>query len=134
MKRVLYDCDVILDVLLAREPFYQASLQALDAAGLDTAEGWISAHAVTNLFYILRKQIGGEAARAAIGILLTKLSVAPVDFAVIQDALASPLSDFEDAVTEAAGRRSSVDEIVTRNTSDYAGAELPVTHPDQFSP
>lgn len=50
MKRVVFDCDVILDVILVRQPFYRASLEALDAAGLGNVQGLISAHAVTNLF------------------------------------------------------------------------------------
>ncbi len=58
-KRVLYDTNVVLDVLLQRQPHYQASVAALDVVEKQSAivEGYIAGHAVTTLDYLLRKQV-----------------------------------------------------------------------------
>ncbi|PSN17171.1 hypothetical protein C7271_19140 [filamentous cyanobacterium CCP5] len=56
MKQVLLDCDVLLDVLLKRQPFVLDSAQVLDAVATVKIEGYLAGHAVTNIYYILRRQ------------------------------------------------------------------------------
>ena len=63
MRRVLFDSDVLLDVLAQRQPFVYASVQALDTVTQEQVEGYVSGHAITNIFYILRRQIGNDATR-----------------------------------------------------------------------
>ncbi len=63
MKRVLFDSDVLLDVLAQRQSFVVASTQALNTVKQGQVQGYISGHAVTNIFYILRRQIGNEATK-----------------------------------------------------------------------
>ncbi|WP_199247125.1 PIN domain-containing protein [[Phormidium] sp. ETS-05] len=65
MRRVLFDSDVLLDVLAERQPFFVASARALNAVTQPQVQGYISGHAVTNIFYILRRQVGRETARSA---------------------------------------------------------------------
>lgn len=48
------------------------------------------------------------------------------------DALASPMSDYEDAVEERVAERTGVDYIVTRNGKDYEQARVKVILPDDF--
>jgi hypothetical protein len=55
LKRVLLDCDVVLDVLLKRPPFVLTSAQVLDAVVTAKIEGYLAGHAVTNIYYILRR-------------------------------------------------------------------------------
>ena len=102
MKRVLFDSDVLLDVLAQRQPFVIASARALNTVTQEQVQGYVSAHAVTNIFYILRRQIGSEAARELLSRLLQRIQVASVTNEVIQRALQSPVTDFEDAVASAA--------------------------------
>ena len=54
-NRVLIDINVLMDVLQKREPFYEASAQVLSLAEDARIEGFISAHAVTTLMYLLAK-------------------------------------------------------------------------------
>lgn len=49
MKRVLYDTNVVLDVLLSRNAHMEASALALDAVGTGRVEGYISGHAVATI-------------------------------------------------------------------------------------
>lgn len=94
MKRVLFDSDVLLDVLSQRQPFVIASAQALNTVTQEQVQGYVSGHAVTNIFYILRRQIGSEAARELLSRLLQRIQVASVTDEVIRQALQSSIADF----------------------------------------
>ena len=78
MRRVLFDSDVLLDVLAQRQPFVYASVQALDTVTQEQVEGYVSGHAITNIFYILRRQIGNEATRELLSRLLERIQVASI--------------------------------------------------------
>ncbi|MEP0833031.1 PIN domain-containing protein [Microcoleus sp. AS-A8] len=54
---MLFDSDVLLDVLSQRQPFVIASAQALNTVTQEQVQGYVSGHAVTNIFYILRRQM-----------------------------------------------------------------------------
>ncbi|RPH88400.1 MAG: PIN domain-containing protein [Chroococcales cyanobacterium metabat2.561] len=58
MKRVLFDSDVLLDVLGKREPHFQASAQALNTVKTGKNQGYIAGLAVTNIYYILSRENG----------------------------------------------------------------------------
>ena len=76
MKRVLVDVNVILDVLLDRSPHAVASRAIWAAIELKWAEGFLAAHAVTTLDYLMRKELGGAGSRRALRALLRIFTVA----------------------------------------------------------
>jgi len=129
LNRVLFDSDVLLDVLAQRQPFVIASAQALNTVTLEQVQGYVSGHAVTNIFYILRRQIGNEAARELLSRLLQRIQVASVTDEVIRQALQNSITDFEDAVTSAAANVAGLEMIVTRNTSDFVSSSVPAIMP-----
>ncbi len=132
MKLVLFASDVLLDILAQRQPFVVASAQALDTVMQKRAQGYVSAHAVTNIFYILRRQIGNEAARDLLTRLLQQIQVASVTDEVIRQALQSSITDFEDAVTSMAAVLAGLEIIMTRNTSDFTASSVPAMLPEEF--
>jgi FKBP-type peptidyl-prolyl cis-trans isomerase (trigger factor) len=87
---------------------------------------------VTNIFYILRRQVGGETARKLLSILLQRLQVASVTDEVIRSALQNSITDFEDAVTSEAANAIEIEVIVTRNKSDFASSAVPALFPEEF--
>lgn len=132
MKRVLFDSDVLLDILAQRQPFIVASARALNTVMQNQVQGYVSGHAVTNIFYILRRQVGNEVARELLAKLLQHLQVASVTDEVIRQALNSSIKDFEDAVTSAAALTAGLEIIVTRNTPDFVVSLVPAMLPDEF--
>ena len=132
MNQVLFDSDVLLDVLAQRQPFFIASAQALNTVMQKQVEGFVSGHAITNIFYILRRQVGGDAARELLSTLLQHIQVASVTDEVIRAALKSSMTDFEDAVTSEAAFAAGLDFIVTRNISDFVASKVPVMLPEEF--
>ncbi|MEL6777883.1 MAG: PIN domain-containing protein [Cyanobacteria bacterium J06597_16] len=132
MKRVLFDSDVLLDVLAQRQPFVLSSARALNTATQPQVQGYVSGHAVTNIFYILRRQVGAETARELLAKLLQHLRVASVTEDVIKAVLRSDIRDFEDAVASEAASAVKAEIIVTRNKSDFAASVVPALLPDEF--
>lgn len=130
--RLLFDSDVLLDVLAQRQPFVITSVQALDTVTQPHVQGYVAGHAVTNIFYILRRQVGSETARELLSRLLQHLQIANVTDAVIRAALQSAMTDFEDAVTSEAANAAGVGVIVTRNTADFVASAIPAMLPEVF--
>jgi predicted nucleic acid-binding protein len=131
MKRILLDVNVVLDVLLDRAPFADASSHVWAAVERGEAEGLLSAHAVTTLHYLNAKAVGGRMARETTDALLSVFEVAGVDDAVLNAANALNWTDFEDAVTAAAAKRARCEALVTRNPADFKGSAVRVLTPSE---
>ena len=129
MKRLLFDVNVILDVLLDRKPFAESSSAAWAVVEQGDAEGLLCAHAVTTLHYLNAKAVGVHIATDTTEALLSVFQVAPVDEAVLQSAASLKWADFEDAVTAASARRAKCDAVVTRNPRDFKGAAVRILTP-----
>jgi predicted nucleic acid-binding protein len=129
---VLIDLNILLNVLQKREPFYAASAQLLAAVETGQVDGYVAAHSLTTLFYLIQKDRGAAEARATITNLLQFIKVAPVDQGTIEQALNLDYADFEDAVQMMAAVQCKLDCLITRNVKDYHPALLPVMLPVDF--
>lgn len=132
MKQVLFDSDVLLDVLLNRHPFVIDSAKALNTVATDQVKGFLAGHAVTNLYYIMRRQLSSSVAHEKLKLLLQRIQVASVTDSVIRAALQSQMTDFEDAVTSEAAQTAQTDLIVTRNISDFERSPVPAILPGKL--
>ncbi len=128
--RVLYDTNVVLDVLFPRPEFLVNSSSALNLATTDKIEGYLAAHAITTIDYLARRS--PTYSRASITALLKYLKIAAVDQSVIQEALASGMKDFEDAVTYRAASAVGANFIVSRNVKDFTSSGVPALDPALF--
>ena len=124
MKRILFDTNVVLDVLLDRQPHVEASAALWAAVETGISEGLLAAHAVTTIHYLICKEMGTIKARRVLSAILRVFGVAAVDGAVIQEALQLSFSDFEDAVTAAAARLAGCECIVTRDPKGFRGSPV----------
>lgn len=95
-------------MLLDRQSHVEASAAAWAAVETGISEGMLAAHAVTTIHYLVRKEKSNVRARRIVSAILRVFDVAIVDGAVIQEAPQLPFSDFEDAVTAAAGRMAGL--------------------------
>jgi predicted nucleic acid-binding protein len=134
MKRILFDTNVVLDVLLDRQPHVEASAAAWAAVETGRSKGMLAAHAVTTIHYLVRKAMGNIKATQIISSILRVFEVAIVDGAVIQEALQLPFSDFEDAVTAVAARLAGCECIVTRDPKGFRGSPVPSVTPEAVMP
>jgi predicted nucleic acid-binding protein len=131
-ERILIDLNVLLNVLQKREPFYQASSQLLAAVETGKVEGYVSAHSITTLFYLVQMDKGKSEARALITNLMQFIKIALVDQATIEQALNLDYPDFEDAVQMMAAVQGKMGCLVSRNFKDYQPALLSVVQPIDY--
>jgi predicted nucleic acid-binding protein len=127
--RVFFDTNVVLDLLLDREPFSLDAARSLSMVESGRIEGWLCATTVTTLHYLIRKSVGARNALDSISLLLSLFEIAPVSKTVLEGALRLRFNNFEDAVLHEAARYSNADVIVTRNTSDFKNSSVPVQLP-----
>lgn len=130
--KILIDINIILDVLQNRQPLYSTSAQVLAAVETGLVEGFVAAHTVTTLFYLIRKDRSAAEARAVLTALLQFLAVCPLEQETLEQALNLDYRDFEDAVQMVSALRARVDYLITRNVKDYTPALLPVLSPAEF--
>lgn len=130
--KVLIDTNVVLDVLLDRKPFVDASARVFGLSEQSRVEGFVCATTMTTTEYLLSQSFSGHESRQLLWKLLTLFEIATVNRPVIERALRSPIKDFEDAVLEEAGQVAGVDAIITRNIKDFRRARLKILDPIQF--
>lgn len=127
--RVLFDTNVLLDVLGMRQPHYRDSIRAWNAAESGAIAGLVSADSFTTVFYVMRQASSAERAKQGLALKLETFEVVAIDESVIRDALASPFADFEDAAQYHAAVAAGADGIVTRDATGFRQADLPVLSP-----
>lgn len=129
----MLDTNVVLDFLLAREPFNHDARRIFTKVESGELTGWLCAKTMTTVYYLAQKSSSREKADLAVNLLLKMFQVAPVDRAVLEGAVKAGFDDFEDAVLYESARLSGVEAIITRNEKDFKQAELMVLHPAAFA-
>lgn len=130
--KTFFDTNVILDVLLDREPFSNEASFLLSKVEQSEITGFICATTVTTIYYIVSKALGHREASHHIQSLLSLFVIAPVNRLVLENATSSKFKDFEDAVLHAAACHAGAKYIVTRNIGDFKHSMLPVFEPKEF--
>lgn len=128
----LLDTNVLLDVVLAREPWVDIATALLDAAARGIVRAYVAGHALTTIHYIVEREHGRNAAVTAVSDLLEIVEVVELGSDDFRRALALALPDFEDAVQVAACLRAGAQFLVTRNARDFKGAPVPVQSPAEL--
>ena len=130
MKRVLFDINVVLDVLLDRRPHSKDAEDAWTLVECGVIDGYVPAHGITTIHYLAQRQRDAAFARAAVGGVLEVFEVAPVDADTLRQALGLEIADFEDAVCVAAADGVGCDAIVTRDPAGFRGSPVRVVTPE----
>ncbi|NJK54511.1 MAG: PIN domain-containing protein [Pleurocapsa sp. SU_5_0] len=130
--RVLIDTNVVLDFLQEREPFVEDAAKLFERIDAGEIEGFIAAITITNIYYIVRKAAGIDAAKDAVTQILSDLQICTVDRGILEQAVSLNFRDFEDAVQYACAIACTVDAIVTRDVSGFIGVEIPVKSPREI--
>jgi len=130
--KVLFDTNVILDVLLDREPFVEEATYLMTKAEQSEIVGYLAATTITRIYYLLQKSLGNEIATEKIETLLSVFEIIPVNRIILEDALKSCFSDFEDSVLHMGACHTGVEYIVTRDTRGFTKSKIPVFNPIEF--
>ncbi len=114
--KALIDTNILLDVLLGREPWAAESKAVWDASDAGRFDAYVSAISLPNIFYIGRKIVGLDKARAAMTVVLEAFEIIATDRAILEAAAALSGTDFEDNIQLASALASGIDVIVTRDS------------------
>jgi len=130
--KVLFDTNIILDLLLNRQPFADDAAQLISRVEQSEITGFLCATSVTTIHYLMAKALDNKRAVAHLRQLLSLFEIAPVNRAVIEKALESGFSDYEDAVIDQAASHAGAQYIITRNIKDFKNASVPAYTPTGF--
>lgn len=124
--KLLFDTNIVLDVLLYREPWVHSAQKLWAANDQNLLNGYLTATTMTDIFYIARRQQNYDKAIQAVNICLEAFAIAPVDRQTLVTAIAMPGKDFEDNVQIACVQAAMLDGVVTRNPKDFKSASIAV--------
>ena len=98
MQKVFVDTDIVLDLLAERQPNYPFAALLFTLSDKGKVHLNVSSITFSNLNYILAKQFSNKKARQILTTFKVLVKILSVDEKIIELALASEFSDFEDAI------------------------------------
>ena len=116
----MIDTNILLDVLIHRNDFFEDSKAVLNLCENRAIQGFISASAMTDLFYIARKALGGiEETYQVMNSVLNIVRVLTVTNDDVLHAFEARAKDFEDCLMATYATSNHCDGIVTSNKKDF---------------
>ncbi len=132
MEKVLFDTNVLLDILLKRNPHFENASKLFALIDEKKILGHITASTITDIYYISKKEKGHKLSIEFISNLIEVVEVIGVDRDVVVKALKFDIKDFEDAIQISAAEFNDIDCIITRNVDDYSNSNLKIYSPEEF--
>lgn len=129
---ILFDTNIVLDVLLDRKPFVHDSELLFSYVESGKITGFLAATTITTIYYLANKVVGAAPAKTEISKLVKLFEIAPINRMVLEDAILLGFPDFEDAVLHESARHIGATAIVTRNHKDFQKATLSVYSPSEL--
>lgn len=130
--RVLFDTNVILDVINRREPFIQDSYKALRIA-YDVCTPCVSTTTITDVVYITRKAFADSGKqKSLLQDFFSDFKILAVSKNQIKRAFIAPMTDFEDAVQAFCAKQYGAKFIITRNIVDFKLSPVTAVAPADF--
>jgi predicted nucleic acid-binding protein len=132
VKKIFVDTDIILDLLGKREPFFKYASELFSIVECGKIKAYTSPVIFANLYYILCKQIGKEQALKNLQKIKLIIKILPVDERIVELALNSGFTDFEDAIQYYAARSHGINCLLTRNKKDFKKSDITIMSAEEF--
>lgn len=132
MKKIFLDTNVLLDVLLERDPFYGPAQVVWSLVEKKKIRGAISAVSATNIFFILSKLSSSERAYQALETLAGIFEIEKVAAQTISKALSLRFEDFEDAVQYCSALQFGAKAIISRDPKGFGRSKIPIMNCSEF--
>ncbi len=130
--RVFFDTNILLDVLLNRDPFVADSGKVILHCEALGAEMFIAWHGLATAYYLLKRGRSEEEALLEVDKILGWVRVVDCTDTQARHARTLGFNDFEDALQAAAAEACGADWIVTRNILDFTKSAVPAISPFDF--
>jgi predicted nucleic acid-binding protein len=130
---VLVDANIILDFLLEREPFVDEAKEIFKFCSDDANTGYIAAHTITNIFYILRKKYSPAERKDMLSNICALMCISKIGSDEILHALSDEhFDDIEDFLQAECAKAAGAKYIITRNVGDFINSSIPAILPAMF--
>lgn len=131
--KVLLDTNIILDVILQRQPYFTSAVEILKLSDLGKMESVITSNSITDIFYVLRKYFNKiEDREKAVKHILQMLDIVSVTKTDIFKSFELKYTDFEDALQTQCAKKVKADYIITRNEKDFKDKSVKAISPEKF--
>ena len=131
--KIFLDTNLILDVLAEREPFYQDSRRIWEFVEKRDLTGYLSATTITDIFYIIKKQLGMKRAYDTLSKIMAVFNIASVSETDIRKGLNLGFKDFEDGLQFVCAKKIKAGYLITRNKEEFKeGKGIDIVDPEEF--
>ena len=122
----------MLDLLGEREPFYESAARIVTKADKGSIEIVVSALSYPTIFYLLSRFEKGDIVLEKIRKFKVLVKTSDLSDKVINKALSSGFTDFEDALQYFCALQMDCSLLITRNVKDFKLSAIPVLTPDEY--
>lgn len=129
---LLIDANIILDVLMNRQPFVSDSSLIWKLCETERAKGYVSALTFANMMYIMRKELSEDTIEEVFHKLKLIFEFAGLSPSILEKAVEMRWKDFEDAVQSATAEQVDADYIITRNVRDFTKSNVMALTPSEL--
>ncbi|MEH2398257.1 PIN domain-containing protein [Nostoc sp.] len=119
IRRVLVDIDILLDILLDREPFVEDSVKLWELIESEQIEGYVTPTTINKIFDIGRESVEVEIAWQAVSDIRAIMTICPIDDLILEKASKYKLGDFEFAIQLSCANFMKIDYILTRKIAYF---------------
>jgi len=133
MDKLFLDANVIVDFLCERSDFYLPAARLMVKSYNKEVELCCSTLTLATASYFMeRSKVSQADIFHKISDMISICEVADVDRGVVEQALSSGFTDFEDALQYFSAKKWDADIIITRNKKDFANSQLPIYEPMEY--
>ena len=125
MSRLLFDTNVLLDLVDERRPQSQEAVLSIERCNGGGDMGLVTPMSLKDAYYVLETAYDKRTARHCIDLLAGLLVVAPFGAEECDLALRSDEPDFEDGLIRACAELNGVDVILSRDAKAFVGSKVP---------
>ena len=113
--RVVIDNNIAIDALKPNPDFEADAKRVFQLIWQDKITPYMCVNSLTDIFYVLQKVQGAEKTKRTVANLMTAINIVPLTENDCTDALALPMSDFEDAIIAICAQKINADCIISRD-------------------
>ena len=129
----IIDTNIIIDAIVAREPFKEISQNIIRSVSKKEFNGAITTSTITDIYYITNKYLKDREKTAnevkKLFILFDVITVTKEDCLKAFD---TGIKDYEDSLLSICAFKWNADFIVTRNLADFSNSVISVITPEGF--
>ena len=130
---LLIDTNIILDWILERRPFAEPAKKVIELCITGKTHGYLAAHTILNLFFILRKEKSVEERKEILLMLCDCFNIINIEKEMIIFTLENEdWMDLEDGLQMHCATHENLDYIITRNIKDFTNSQVKALLPENY--